>query len=244
MNPLSRFGLDRRTSDATHGRRHSLSQDTIVLSETTSERSDSTGTPSIELRDGTDGMTVAPPAQETGRELRIYRVPLTPALARAKRSGLVQFLLIADLLCCLLTVSIARSVGSSMRPDLLVLFVATVAIWWSAFGLFGLYRASRSSEQVRLLVGGVAIGVFGIDLLVAAKSFSGPRLAVLVVCGWTLEVTARGLVRAHAGRIRLGFKASDEHVRALLDGLGHAELQVAGFIATECQTGQIVAFDE
>jgi exopolysaccharide biosynthesis polyprenyl glycosylphosphotransferase len=215
---LSRFGLDRHTSDGTRRAGHSLSQDTITLSETVSETSDPTRMPSIELRDGTDGMTVAPPVQEPRRELRIYRIPLTPSQVRPRRSGLV--LVLADVLCCLVTVTLGRSLASSVRPDLSVLFVAALAIWCSAFGLFGLYRAGRSSEELRLLVGGVAIGVLGIDLLVAAKSFSGPRLLVLIVCGWTLEVTARALARAWR-------KASRQAVRTLIIGMNPESANIA-----------------
>ncbi len=35
-----------------------------------------------------------------------------------------------------------------------------------------------------------------------------------------------------------------KHLGALLDRLGHAELQVAGLVAAKGQTGQVVALDE
>jgi len=220
VKPLSRFVFDRRASDVTRGDRHSSSQDTITLSETASETIDAHGSPSIELRDGTDGLTVVPPAPEAARELRIYRTPLTPAHSRPKRASVVPFLVFADVLCCLITVTVARSVSSAVRPNLSVLFVAAVAIWCSAFGLFGLYRARRSSEELRLLLGGVAIGVFGVDLLVATKSFSGTRLVALLACGWMLEVTARGLVRAWG-------RAPRQAVRTLIIGLSPESANIA-----------------
>jgi len=161
VKPLSRFGLDRRTSNVT-------------------------------IDSGS--ASPAPDAQsdESNIDGLIYQLG---APQRIKRSGRSEFLLVADALCCLVTVAIARFAGSSLRTGLAVRLLPAVAVWCATLWLLGVYR-TRPFEELRLLLGGVAVGVIILDVLVVSKPLSGVRLSLLVACGWVLEVATRQLLRA------------------------------------------------